>query len=194
MRVNLPLLYEQLRAGIRNKVDSLAGRAKPWFVFMTENRDSRVFPKEIKINEERNNRRNSDFPEFGSFLAGSFAGKDMSNVVTQLTRLSIQSATWRHAATHFTPVWGIALMLATRCKSSLNGEEYSRQYFGVFDLSTYWVVEQSEKHFITSVQKWRTAHACNRSVWVRVRRQTAQSFVFDFPHLLATGVAIGTRK
>jgi hypothetical protein len=27
--INLPLLYEQLRAGIRNKVDGLAKRLKP---------------------------------------------------------------------------------------------------------------------------------------------------------------------
>ena len=33
MRVNLPLLYEQLRAGIRNEVDGLAKRLKP-LVFM----------------------------------------------------------------------------------------------------------------------------------------------------------------
>jgi len=29
MRVNLLLVYEQLRAGIRNKVDGLDGRLKP---------------------------------------------------------------------------------------------------------------------------------------------------------------------
>jgi len=29
MRVNLPLLYEQRRAGIRNEVDALARRLKP---------------------------------------------------------------------------------------------------------------------------------------------------------------------
>ena len=34
------------------------------------NRDSRVFSKEIKINEEKNNGRNSNFPGFWSFLAG----------------------------------------------------------------------------------------------------------------------------
>jgi len=33
MRVNLPLLYEQLRSGIRNEVDGLARRLTP-FVFM----------------------------------------------------------------------------------------------------------------------------------------------------------------
>jgi hypothetical protein len=30
----------------------------------------RAIPKEIKINEEKNNRRNSNFPGFGTFLAG----------------------------------------------------------------------------------------------------------------------------
>ena len=34
MRVNLPLLYEQLRAGIRNEVDGLARRLKPTDVLM----------------------------------------------------------------------------------------------------------------------------------------------------------------
>jgi hypothetical protein len=65
----LPLLYEQLRAGIRNEVDGLARRLKPRFVFMTETR-FKGFAEGEKINEEKNNRRNSDFPGFGSFLAG----------------------------------------------------------------------------------------------------------------------------
>jgi len=32
--------------------------------------DGKAFAKEIKSNEEKNSRRNSNFPEFGSFLAG----------------------------------------------------------------------------------------------------------------------------
>ena len=42
----------------------------------------------------------------------------MSNVVTQLTSLPLQSAVERYAMTHITAVWGIALILATRCKRS----------------------------------------------------------------------------
>ena len=38
MRVNLPLLYEQLRAGIRNEVDGLAKRLKA-LVFMMRARN-----------------------------------------------------------------------------------------------------------------------------------------------------------
>jgi len=38
MRVNLPLLYEQLPAGIRNEVDGLAKRLKP-LVFMMRARN-----------------------------------------------------------------------------------------------------------------------------------------------------------
>ena len=45
----------------------------------------------------------------------------MSNVVTQLTSLPIQSGAERYATTHITAVWGIALMLATRCKRSFRG-------------------------------------------------------------------------
>ena len=39
MRVNLPLLYEQLRAGIRNEVDGLAKRLKAFLVFMMRARN-----------------------------------------------------------------------------------------------------------------------------------------------------------
>jgi hypothetical protein len=42
----------------------------------------------------------------------------MSDVVTQLTSLSIQSAASKYATTHITVAWGIALILATRCKRS----------------------------------------------------------------------------
>jgi hypothetical protein len=66
----LPLLYEQFRAGIRNEVDGLARRLKPWFVFMTETR-LRGCSEGEKINEEKNNKRNSNFPGFGFFLAGT---------------------------------------------------------------------------------------------------------------------------
>jgi hypothetical protein len=37
IRINLPLLYEQLRAGIRNEVDGLARRLKPVVLMRTGN-------------------------------------------------------------------------------------------------------------------------------------------------------------
>jgi hypothetical protein len=37
MRLNLPLLYEQLRAGIRNEVDGLARRLSRWCFDATGN-------------------------------------------------------------------------------------------------------------------------------------------------------------
>ena len=82
MRLNLPLLYEQLRAGIRNEVDGLARRLKP-LVFMRTGKviehDSMAFQKERKINEQKNHRRNSNFRKFRSFLAGISAKRRLPN-------------------------------------------------------------------------------------------------------------------
>jgi len=73
MRVNLPLLYDQPPAGIRNEADGLA-RTPEAVIGVYDaawQRDPRGFPKEVKINEQKNHRRNSNFPGFGSFLAGA---------------------------------------------------------------------------------------------------------------------------
>jgi len=65
MRVNLPLLYDQLRAGIRNDGWRNPPRQTPetfWF---------NGFSEGDQINEAKNYRHNSNFPWFGSFLAGT---------------------------------------------------------------------------------------------------------------------------
>ena len=65
MRINLPLLYDQLRAGIRND----GGRN--WLARRLKRSDSRSFSEGGEINEAKNYRRNSNFPGVGSFFAGT---------------------------------------------------------------------------------------------------------------------------
>ena len=67
MRVNLPLLYDQLRAAIRND----GGRNLPRQARRLKRSDSRSFSEGGEINEAKNYRRNSNFPGFGSFFAGT---------------------------------------------------------------------------------------------------------------------------
>ena len=82
MRVNLPLLYDQPRAGIRNKVD----RLRPEAVIRVLMRRGDVLKTRFKglfegdkINEEKNNGRNSNFLGFGSFLAGTSTRPGLPN-------------------------------------------------------------------------------------------------------------------
>jgi len=65
MRVNLPLLYDQLRAGIRNDGWRNPPRQTPETFWL------KGFSEGGEINEAKNNRRNFNFLRFGSLLAGT---------------------------------------------------------------------------------------------------------------------------